>query len=114
MKMIFQILIGALEGPLLEYGTDGLDKWLEDQYAKFPNRTAMFVSIGHAMLKEGALDLVKKTNTRIDDDVVNAAISEFESFAQKHNFTLADFSNLDIPASPDTGAGENTSGEPGV
>lgn len=91
MNMLLKILMGAAEGPLIEYGQEGLRKWLEAQYAKYPKRTAMLVSILHAGLKGEAEQLVKSTKTNIDDDVVDAAINELESFAAKHGFTLTTF-----------------------
>lgn len=91
MNMLLKVLLGAVEGPLIEMGDAGLDKVLQDQYGKNPKRTAMFVSIGHSILKESGVDLAKKTNFKYDDDVVEAAIQELEDFAAEKGFTLSEF-----------------------
>lgn len=91
MNMILKVLLGAVEGPLLEMGSEGFRSLLEAQYAVKPKRTAMFVSIGHSILTESGRDLVKKTNFKYDDDVIEAAIAELEAFAAEKGFTLASF-----------------------
>jgi len=100
MNTVLKILLGAVEGPLIQMGEEGLKKLLDDQWSKKPKRTAMFVSVTHAILKESGTELAKKTKIPYDDDVVEDAIRELEDFATEKGFTLSNFDDIETPAPP--------------